>query len=69
MIYFAYQELVGGVVKMVVIQREEQLRAVVINIEVPYNAYVADEVVTTIDFLDEALEGYKDLKKFRIITV
>lgn len=54
---------------MVEVTKEVKVRAVVINIEVPYNAYVADEIVTTVDFLDEALEGYKDLKKFRIITV
>lgn len=54
---------------MVAITREEKVRAVVIDITIPYNAFVIDEIYTTIDFLDEALEGYKDLKKYRIITV
>lgn len=54
---------------MVEVTKEVKVRAVVINIEVPYNAYVADEIVTTIDFLDEALEGYKDLTKYRIMTI
>lgn len=54
---------------MVEVTKETKVRAIVINIETPYNAFVMDEIIINIDFLDEALECYKDLKKYRIITV
>lgn len=51
------------------ITKETKVRAIVVNIETPYNAFVMDEIITNIDFLDEALEGYKDLTKYRIVKV
>ena len=51
------------------VTKETEVRAIVVNIETPYNAFVMDEIIIDIDLLDEALECYKDLKKYRIITV
>ena len=51
------------------VTKETEVRAIVINIETPYNAFVMDEIITDIDLLDEALDGYKDLTKYRIIKV
>lgn len=51
------------------ITKETIVRAIIINIEQPHNAFVMDEVWGDIETVDDMLECYKDLKKFRIITV
>lgn len=51
------------------VTKETIIRAIVINIEQPHNAFVMDEVYADVDTLDDMMECYKDLKKFRIITV
>lgn len=53
----------------VMLYQEEWVRAIIINIEKPYKAFVMDEVYTTRDSLKEALEGYEDREKYRIIIV
>lgn len=49
--------------------KENYIRAIVINIEKKYNSFVVDEITTTDEFVTKALDGYRDLSKYRIITV
>ena len=53
----------------VMLYQEEWVRAIVINIEKPYKAFVMDEVYTTRDSLKETLEGYEDREKYRIVII
>ena len=59
----------GGDEMTVIPSKEEHVRAVVINIEKPYKAFVMDEVYTSKDFLKEALEGYEDTEKYKIVII
>lgn len=54
---------------MTEVTKETYIRAIVINIEKKYNAFVVDEITTTPEYAAEAMECYNDLKKYRIITV
>lgn len=54
---------------MTIVTKETVIRAIVVNIENIHNSFVVDEIITTDEFATEALEGYRDLSKFRIITV
>lgn len=54
---------------MTEVTKESYIRAIVVNIEEKYNSQVVDEVITTPEFASQALEGYNDLAKYRIITV
>lgn len=65
MIYCCY----GGDEMIVIPSQEEHVRAVVINIEKPFKAFVMDEVYTSMDFLKEALEGYEDTEKYKIVII
>lgn len=54
---------------MTEVTKETFIRAIVINIEKKNNSFVVDEIITTDEFATNALECYKDLTKYRIITV
>lgn len=59
----------GGENMTVMLYQEEWVRAIVINIEKPYKAFVMDEVYTTRDSLKEVLEGYADTEKYKIVII
>lgn len=54
---------------MTEVTKENYIRAIIVNIENMHNSFVVDEIITTDEFATEALEGYRDLSKYRIITV
>ena len=56
-------------ITMTEVTKESYIRAIIVNIEEKYNSQVVDEVITTSEFASQALEGYNDLAKYRIITV
>lgn len=54
---------------MTEVTKETLIRAIVINIEEDYNAFVTDEITTAPEFVTDALECYQDMTKYRIVTV
>lgn len=63
------EQIIRRVIGMTTVTKETIIRAIVVNIENIHNSFVVDEIITTDEFATEALEGYRDLSKFRIITV
>lgn len=63
------ESAIWKVISMTTITKETIIRAIVINIENMHNSFVVDEIITTDKFATEALECYRDLSKYRIITV
>lgn len=54
---------------MTEVTKESYIRAIVVNIEENYNSLVVNENITILEFASETLEDYRNLSKYRIITI